>query len=709
MPREDKEELLSSESDQPDDIVIENAVTEEILNEIVETPQQSSEQDKPNGVTQRSNEIIVELPREGSDYTVRKSRQDSDDSHKSSSLGIRTLEGGRFDAYSKVSLSWQNIGVNVEITSGGCCKKSESKTVEILKNVSGIVEPGQFMAIMGASGAGKTTLLNTLAFRNEPKLKCTGNINVNGLPISKSQMKLISAYVQQEDYFIGTLTVREVMQFHANLRMDKRVPQEQKQKKVEDLISKLGLTKVADTLCGLPNGAIRGISGGERKRLSVATELLMDPPLLFIDEPTSGLDSFMAESIVKLIRKLSLANRTILCTIHQPTSEVFALFDRVCLVTEGEVAFMGETKGALELFSDAGHPCPNNFNPADHYIFTLAIRPGEEERCKKKCKEISGYYERSGYFKAIQEKISSVIRKADKSTKDVSRKKVQSSLFRQVGENFKRSFKNTVRNPGYTRSRIGQCIILALLSGLAYFKTSNKIDPTDQQSIATLAQNKSGVIFFLVITFTFGNVFIQCLTIPMELPVVKREYQNGMYTTVPYFLSKIITELPYLVALPALQLGISYFMIGLREEVLAFLTCVACCICIAWASTGLGWFIAATTGDLRIASAISAPIIMPFFLFGGLFQSDSATPVYFEPIKWVSWFRYGYHMLMVNELKDLTLDCGTVKPCPNGTIVLKQFSINPDELWWPNIAALLIFGGTLCIFAWSCLLCRVRR
>eukprot|EP00116_Pleurobrachia_bachei_P017055 sb/3477317/ len=109
----------------------------------------------------------------------------------------------------------------------------------------------------------------------------------------------------------------------------------------------------------------------------------------------------------------------------------------------------------------------------------------------------------------------------------------------------------------------------------------------------------------------------------MELPVIKREYQNGMYSTAPYFFSKIIAELPYLVFLPLIQLGIAYFMIGLRAEVGAFFTAVVCCIGVAWGSTGLGWFIAAMTGDVRIASAVSAPMIMPFFLFGGLFQSDT--------------------------------------------------------------------------------------
>ena len=472
------------------------------------------------------------------------------------SFKVETLEeGGRFDRFARVTLSWVDVSVTSDVQSTRlCCKappEGEDRTVSILKGVSGIVEPGQFMAIMGASGAGKTTLLNTLAFRNEAKLRCAGAINVNGKEIDRDGVKVISAYVQQEDYFIGTMTVREVMMFHANLRMDRAVPGYKKEEKVQKVLSKLGLLKVEGSLVGYPGGLVRGISGGERKRLSVATELLMDPPLLFIDEPTSGLDSFMAESIVTLMGKLAKADRTILCTIHQPTSELFALFDRVCLVSEGEIVYMGESAAALDYFSRAGLPCPANYNPADHYIFTLAIRPGSEDSCRATCQKLIAFYKRSDDYKRVLERIGQSLDGHHR--KEPNPDQIRSSALRQVGENFKRSFLNTIRNPAYTRTRIIQTIIVGLLCGLAYYDTKN-----DQ----TVAQNKSGVLFNIVVYFTFGNVFIQTMSIPLELPVVKREYQNGMYTTVPYFLSKIIAEVPYLLGLPLIQLAICYFMIG---------------------------------------------------------------------------------------------------------------------------------------------------
>ena len=503
------------------------------------------------------NSLDTRVTFEDSDYDLESGANvGSPTSFLDDSFKVETLdEGGRFDRFAKVTLSWVDVSVTSKVESTRiCCKppqKDEPESVSILKGVSGIVEPGQFMAIMGASGAGKTTLLNTLAFRNEAKLKCAGAININGREMDREGLKMISAYVQQDDYFIGTMTVKEVMMFHANLRMDRATPGFRKEEKVYKVLSKLGLLKVQDSLVGYPGGLVRGISGGERKRLSVATELLMDPPLLFIDEPTSGLDSFMAESIVTLMGKLAKADRTILCTIHQPTSELFSLFDRVCLVSEGEIAYMGESAAALNYFTRAGLPCPDNYNPADHYIFTLAIRPGNEEMCRARCQNLIAFYKRSDDYKKVLETIGQCLDGFNRNEPNPDH--IRSSTFRQVAENFKRSFLNTVRNPAYTRTRIVQTIIVGLLCGLAYYDTKN-----DQ----TAAQNKSGVLFNIVVYFTFGNVFIQTMSIPLELPVVKREYQNGMYTTVPYFLSKIIAEIPYLLGLPLMQLAICYFMIG---------------------------------------------------------------------------------------------------------------------------------------------------
>eukprot|EP00116_Pleurobrachia_bachei_P003886 sb/3464148/ len=206
-----------------------------------------------------------------------------------------------------------------------------SAMIFILTNESSLCYGEICVKLIPPCGAGKTTLLNTLARKNAVSLSESGSIRMNGVDATRKKMMHLSAYVQQEDYFIATMTVKEVLMFHAILRMGSTTPYGEKKRIVKKILNELGLTKVENTLCGAPAGLIRGISGGERKRLSVACELLMNPPLLFIDEPTSGLDSFMAQSIVRLIGKLAKANRTILCTIHQPTSEVFAMFDHGCV------------------------------------------------------------------------------------------------------------------------------------------------------------------------------------------------------------------------------------------------------------------------------------------------------------------------------------------------------------------------------------------
>jgi len=167
--------------------------------------------------------------------------------------------------------------------------------------------------------------------------------------------------------------------------MEKHVPDKERIARVDEVILQLGLTKCADTYIGIP-GRLRGISGGEKKRLAFASEVItdQDPPLLFADEPTSGLDSFMAESLVTALQQLAAQGRTIICTIHQPSSKVYAMSDSILLLAEGRTAYMGATADAIPYFENLGYPCPLNFNPADHFVRTLAIKPGDEENCRKR-------------------------------------------------------------------------------------------------------------------------------------------------------------------------------------------------------------------------------------------------------------------------------------------------------------------------------------
>lgn len=135
-------------------------------------------------------------------------------------------------------------------------------------------------------------------------------------------------------------------------------------------------------MIGIPDKDIKGISGGERRRLAFACELITNPNLLFFDEPTSGLDSFMAMSIVESMKTMAKQGKTIICTIHQPSSEIFDKFDRLCLLAEGRLAFQGDLKDAPAFFNSQGFPVPTNYNPADFYINTLAVVPSNKEASK---------------------------------------------------------------------------------------------------------------------------------------------------------------------------------------------------------------------------------------------------------------------------------------------------------------------------------------
>ncbi|KHN74015.1 ABC transporter ATP-binding protein/permease wht-1 [Toxocara canis] len=209
------------------------------------------------------------------------------------------------------------------------------------------------------SGAGKTTLLNVLTHRNLADVDLDGLVLVNGKNASKSYMRHISAYVQQDDCFVGTMTVKEHLMFSATLRMGKVYTNEERLQKVENVIIEMGLSSCVDTIIGIPNG-LKGLSGGEKKRLSFASEVLTSPAIMFCDEPTSGLDSFMSSQVVTAMKRLAKMGMTLITTIHQPSSQIFALFD------------------------DCGYPCPTFYNPADHIISTLAIVEANRSECLKR-------------------------------------------------------------------------------------------------------------------------------------------------------------------------------------------------------------------------------------------------------------------------------------------------------------------------------------
>ncbi|KAJ8314371.1 hypothetical protein KUTeg_008932, partial [Tegillarca granosa] len=414
-----------------------------------------------------------------------------------------------------LALSWKDVNVYI-VPKNETCKRTPAEgqeTKHILRSVTGLVKPGTLLAIIGASGAGKSTLMNVLTYRNKGQLVIQGDVRINGIEVGHG-IHNVSAYVQQDDLFVGTLTVREHLTFRALLRMDNRLTRRQRLVRVEEVLKELGLVKCADTMIGYP-GRLKGISGGEMKRLSFASEILTNPPLIFCDEPTSGLDAFMAQNVVQTLKTMANRGRTVLCTIHQPSSEVYNFFDEVLILAEGRTAYMGPVEDSLAYFSRLGYNCPLNYNPADFYITTLAIIPGREEECHQRVEKICDAFDNSPMAATMVRDMEESNKSSHVSSsilfeeafKDSSR--YSASVFQQFTCLLWRSWINILRDPMVFRVRVGQTLLFSL-----------------------------------------------------ELPVFRREYFSGLYSVAVYYLSKTVAEIPTYVFFPSLFVSVIYWMIG---------------------------------------------------------------------------------------------------------------------------------------------------
>ncbi|KAL2129266.1 hypothetical protein VTI74DRAFT_8003 [Chaetomium olivicolor] len=246
---------------------------------------------------------------------------------------------------------------------------------EILSGIQGMAHPGELTAIMGASGAGKTTFLDILARKNK-RGQVSGEFYVNGEKVSDADYKNATGFVDQEDTMLPTLTVHETILTSALLRLPRDMTRAAKEQRVHEVEKQLGIHHIRDSLIGSEEGKGRGISGGEKRRVSIACELVTSPSILFLDEPTSGLDAYNAYNVVECLVTLAKEyKRTVIFTIHQPRSNIVALFDRLILLAQGKTVYSGPLHQCQDYFDHIGYSCPPGFNIAD-YLVDLTMHAG---------------------------------------------------------------------------------------------------------------------------------------------------------------------------------------------------------------------------------------------------------------------------------------------------------------------------------------------
>ena len=418
-----------------------------------------------------------------------------------------------------LTLQWEDLKFEVPVgrsaTGVPCLKGNEEKGMKtILSGCSGEIKPGGLLAIMGSSGAGKTTLLNLLAGRvtSAKGSKSSGRVLVNGEKRDFSKFRQVASYVLQDDDLFAELTVREQVEFGAMLRLPNTMPTEKKQLAVDRVITELSLSKVANTNIG--NELMRGVSGGERKRVSIGTELVTNPSMLFLDEPTSGLDAFNALNVITTLRRLAYNGRTVVTTIHQPRSNIYSQFDMLLLLSQGRVMYFGPAKDAVAYFSALNFHCPAQFNPADYFIDLISVdsrSPDAEALTKKRVAVLADKHSNSAplvteYGEDSEMGSMAKLGEPTDTVMEMRSTKYQNSWVTELRFLAVRAFKLMVRERTANFSRLGQTIVFSILLGLIWLNAGRGDSSDDARSLI-------GILFFLLINRTLFGLAQSCVSV----------------------------------------------------------------------------------------------------------------------------------------------------------------------------------------------------
>ncbi|XP_042010868.1 ABC transporter G family member 7-like isoform X2 [Salvia splendens] len=541
-----------------------------------------------------------------------------------------------------VTIKWSNINCSLS-------DKSSKLVRFLLKNVSGEAKPGRLLAIMGPSGSGKTTLLNVLASQlvASPRLHLSGLLEVNGRPYSAKNYKL--AYIRQEDLFFSQLTVRETLSLAAELQLQDISSVEARDQYVNDLLFKTGLVSCADSRVG--DAKVRGISGGEKKRLSLACELIASPSVIFADEPTTGLDAFQAEKVMETLRQLAQDGHTVICSIHQPRGSVYAKFDDIVLLTEGSLVYAGPARDeALAYFSKFGFICPEHVNPAEFLADLISVDYSSAENVDASQKRIDGLIE------SFAEQMPSTLYSTSLSGLDLKdtttlRKKVvaksKGGWWRQFCLLLRRAWMQASRDGPTNKVRSRMSIASAIIFGSVFWRMGKS-----QTSI----QDRMGLLQVAAINTAMAALTKTVGVFPKERAIVDRERAKGSYSLGPYLLSKLLAEIPVGAAFPLLFGTVLYPMTRLHPTMSRFGKFCGIITTESFAASAMGLTVGAMVPTTEAALAVGPSFMTVFIVFGGYYVNAENTPIIFRWIPRVSLIRWAFQGLCINEFSGLQFD-----------------------------------------------------
>ncbi|CAL7937744.1 unnamed protein product [Xylocopa violacea] len=556
----------------------------------------------------------------------------------------------------------------------------------ILNGVSGYAATGNLIAIMGPSGAGKTTFLATLAGKIAPT---TGSVIINGQTVSRETISKISSYLPQFDALPASLTVQEHLLFSYALKMD--VSRAERKYLSMKLLMELGLIDSKDVF-------ISKLSGGQRKRLSLASELITKPRILFLDEPTTGLDTFSAIQVVQTLKVISLES-IIFCTIHQPGMDVYNYFTRVLLLSDGRIGYFGSLEDATNFFSGLGYECPVGFDETEHYIKLLSPRnpeasiedpnnedTGPEELIDKICRAFS------------QSPLSRIPEITSRGRLDIEpRRKAGCAMqfcwltWRIWTQNRRTIFEDWTSWLSYFLS----------IAAVSTFYTG--INPGTQEGV----QNARGALYMMSSEISFTVAYSVIYEFPGQLLIYLRE--DAVYGTGPYFAATFFGMIPKATLKAIVFTTIIYFILIAKIDSNFVLYCLTTSIA-AVCGTAYGLMFSSLLDDIDVLTSIMVPIDMLFLLTAGMFYNLRSLPTCLTCFKYFSIFFYLNEALSIiywSRIDDIDCQPSSDLPCfRNGEQVLSEYGFKEANFIW-DMSGLVFLTITMSLVGYFAL--RRRR
>lgn len=576
---------------------------------------------------------------------------------------------------------------------------SSSGMRTVLNQVTCIAKPWEILAIVGPSGAGKSSLLEILAGKLTPQ---AGSIFINSNAIETANFNKISGYVTQKDMLFPLLTVEETLLFSAKLRL--KLPPSELSSRVKSLMQELGLDHVASTRVG--NDVIRGISGGERRRVSIGVDVIHDPKVLILDEPTSGLDSTSALQIIEMLKNMAeTRGRTIILSIHQPGFRIVKLFSSILLLANGTVLHHGSVDRLGSKLGQMGLELLPHCNIVEFAIDCLETIQQQQE----------------------EENSASSMQQAAPAAAPQQRRKTLQQLFQQSKVMDEESAHMGIELETHTssNSRLMEIMILSHRFSKLVLRTKELFACRTLQMLISglvlgsifygLKHNLEGAfervgLFAFILTFLLSCTTEALPIFLQEREILLKETSSGSYRVSSYVIANSIVYLPFLLILAILFTVPVYWLVGLKPELSAFGHFLLLIWLILYTANSVVVCFSALVPNFIVGNSVISGVMGSFFLFSGYFISKKEIPRYWIGMHYVSLFKYPYEGFLINEFSGSTecLESMYGMCVMSGKDVLKEEGLG-EENRWKNVLITVCFILLYRFISYVILRCRCSK